>query len=187
MNNSEKGNGSRDAYLRIGFVVMSVVVAGLFLLIAFTGRPTHSSPEPGSLPSILEGTHPTYTYSCCRGSAMNAIYHPGSVITVRWIRSASTPTQSPVTSITFSMSLSGPYRTVSLLKHDSIGAHPRLGRTNARAKRIIVFDAVAGSPVSILRIPADAGPGYYNLTTAMGSKNLTESGSGIIRVEKSSK
>jgi hypothetical protein len=118
---------------------------------------------------------------------MNAVYHPGSVITVRWIRSASTPTQSPVTSITFSMSLSGPYRTVSLLKHDSIGAHPRLGRTNARAKRIIVFDAVAGSPVSILRIPADAGPGYYNLTTAMGSKNLTESGSGIIRVEKSSK
>lgn len=183
MSDVEKGNHRRDAYLRLGFVVMSFVVAGLFLFIALTVRPTHTSNKPGSLSSVLEGAHPKYSYTCCSAKVMNTIYHPGSVITVHWIRSVVTPSQAPAATIKLSLSLSGPYRTVNLLKTDSIGAHPRLGRTNSSARRIAVLDTVIDSPISILRIPADAGSGYYNLTTTTGTKNLTVSGSGIIRVE----
>jgi hypothetical protein len=183
MSDADKNNGNRDVNLRLGFVIMSVVVAGLFLFLAFTARPTHPSTKPGSLSSVLEGAHPRYSYTCCGAKVMNTIYHPGSVITVHWIRSTVTPTQAPASSIGLSLSLSGPYRTVNLLKTDSVGAHPRLGRTNARAKRIVVLDTAADNLVSILRIPADAGTGYYNLTTTTGTKDLTVSGSGIIRVE----
>jgi hypothetical protein len=183
MSDVERGNNSRDAYLKIGFVVMSFVVAALFLFIALTVRPTHGPTKPGSLSSILAGTRPTYSYTCCNASVMNTIYHPGSVISAHWTRSIVPSSQAPASSIELSLSLSGPYRTVNLLKTDSARAHPLLGQTNERAVRIVVLDTAADSPVSILRIPQDAGTGYYNLTTTTASKNLTVGGSGIIRVE----
>lgn len=177
----------RGANMRLGFVIMSFVVAGLFLFLALTSRPTHTATKPGSLSSVLYGTHPTYSFTCCDASVMNARYHPGSVITAHWTRSVVSPTHTHAESITLSLTLSGPYRTVALLKEDLARAHPRLGRTNASAQRIVVRDTAADSPVSTLRIPADAGPGYYSLTVTTGSKNLTESGSGIIRVESTTK
>jgi hypothetical protein len=183
MNSTVAGTGNRDTNLRLGFVIMSVVMAGLFLFIALTVRPTHSSPKPGSLSSILQGSGPAYSYTCCSASVMNTIYHPGSVITVHWIRSTTTSNQAPPATIKLSLRLSGPYRTVNLLKTDSLGAHPRLGRTNSSARDIDVLNTAADHPISILRIPADAGTGYYNLTMTTGSNSLTVSGSGVIRVE----
>jgi hypothetical protein len=162
---------------------MSFVVAGLFLFIALTVRPSHGPSKPGSLSSILAGTHTEYSYTCCNASVMNTIYHPGSVITIHWIRTVGTSSSAPVTSVALSLSLTGPFRTVNLLKTESVGAHARLGRTNAHAHRIVLLDTAADNPISILRIPSDAGTGYYNLTTSTATKSLSESGSGIIRVE----
>lgn len=186
MSDGDRHINERNAYLKVGFVVMSFVVAALFLFIALTVRTTHGPTKPGSLGSILAVTHAQYSYTCCGASVMDTIYHPGSVITVHWVRSVATPTQAPASTIELSVSLSGPYRTVNLLKSDSVGAHPRLGLTNAHARRISVLDTDVASPISVLRIPADAGSGYYNLTMTTGTKGLTESGAGVIRIEPTS-
>jgi hypothetical protein len=182
MSESNSGKDSQVSNSRRFFVVVTLVLAGL-LLFALVVRPTHASTNPNSSNVKSSPSQPAYSYTCCSGSVMNAIYHPGSVITIHWIRKFVAPTQVPATSINLSLSLSGPYRTVASLKTDSIGAHPRRGRTKASAKRIVVLDTAFDSPVSILRVPNDARSGYYNLTTTIGTKSLTVSGSGVIRIE----
>jgi len=161
--------------------VIALVLAGLFLIVLIV-RPAHPLASPDSSGSTLNGPPFAYSYTCCTESLVNTVYHPGDTIVVRWIRSAGIPTRVRATSITLSTGLSGPYRTVTLLKTDSVGAHPQLGGTNVSAVPIRVMDRTIASPVSILRIPADAGAGYYNLTTTVGTKNLTIGGAGIIRV-----
>lgn len=161
--------------------MIALVLAGLFLLVLIV-RSSHSRADQVSSSSTLNGPPFAYSYTCCTESLINTVYHPGDIIAVHWIRSASTATRIRATSITLSTRLSGPYRTVTLLKTDSVGANPQLGRTNASAVPIRVMDTIVASPVSILRIPADAGAGYYNLTTTVGMKNLTVGGAGIIRV-----
>jgi hypothetical protein len=178
MSDSNPGTFNR----RRSLVAVILVLAGVLIFVLLV-RPTHTSTDPNSSSTNPSTAQAAFSYTCCRGSVMNAIYHPGGVITVHWIRTVAGTGQHPATPITLSLSLSGPYRTVSALKRDSIGRHPRRGRTNARAKRIIVLDTALDSPISLLKIPKDAGSGYYNLTTTIGTKNLTVGGSGIVRVE----
>ena len=166
---------------RRGLVVIALVLAGLFVIVLIV-RPAHPLANPGSSSSALNGLPFSYSYTCCTGSLLNTVYHPGDIIAVHWIRSTGTPTRVRAASITLSTGLSGPYRTVTLLKTDSVGAHPQLGGTNVSAVPIRVMDTTIASPVSILRIPADAEAGYYNLTTSVGTKNLTVGGAGILRV-----
>jgi hypothetical protein len=164
-------------------IVMVLSVIAVLLLLVLVFRPTTSSPGRNSSAVTSNGPYHAYQYTCCTASIMNAIYHPGEVVTVHWIRSAPISTGSSATPITLSITLSGPYRTVKLLKTDSVGPHPRLGRTRATAVPVRVMDSAADSPVSTLRIPENARSGYYNLTTTTGTKNLTVSGSGVIRID----
>jgi hypothetical protein len=161
--------------------VIALVLAGLFLIVLIV-RPVHPLTSPDSSGSTLNGPPFAYSYTCCTESLVNTVYHPGDTIAVRWIRSAGTPTRVRAASITLSTGLSGPYRTVILLKTDSVGAHPQLGHTRVSAVPIRVMDTAVASPVSILRIPANAGAGFYNLTSTAGTKNLKVGGAGIIRV-----
>lgn len=166
--------------------MIPVVLAGL-LLSTLIVQMTHQLTGQNSSTSTLSGPPFAYSYTCCTASLVNTVYHPGETIVVHWIRVAGTPTREHAVPITLSMGLSGPYRTVLLLKTDSIGAHPHLGHTTVSAASIRVMDTPAASPISILQIPSNAGDGYYNLTSSTKTNDITMGGAGIIRIASPTK
>ncbi len=74
-------------------------------------------------------------------------------------------------------SLDGPFANVAKLKGPAVG-----GPHTAAATPIRATARAGGAPVSTLRVPKDATPGFYNLTTSVVSGGGTSSGSAVIRV-----
>ena len=155
-------------------VVVIVVVAVLLFRPMYVRETANSSPTSGTLV--------TYNYSCCTSLAINTLYRPGEVIAARWIRTKNPGTTGRAVPVALSMRISGPFPSVSSLKSAMIGPHPKVGATNVRSKTTTLLDTVRGNPQSVLRVPRHAASGFYNLTFTVGTSNLTQSGSSIIRV-----
>jgi hypothetical protein len=124
-----------------------------------------------------------YSYTCCGASVVDTIYHPGQTIVIHWSRTQYSLDGNRPATVTLSMGLSGPFRSVSTLKLDSVGAHPHRGPITANSASLRVKDTAADNPVSRILIPKDASSGYYNMTMKTGTKNLWVSGASVIRIE----
>jgi hypothetical protein len=164
---------SRTKPLYLAVVIMLAIIG--FVHISQATSATSSNSKPTGPPYA-------FSYTCCAASVVNTVYHPGQTIVIHWSSSRYSLDGSRAATITLSMGLSGPFRTVASLKHDSIGAHPQLGRTTANAAPIHLRNNVPESPVSRIQIPKDAAPGYYNMTMKTGNKVLWESGASVIRI-----
>ena len=164
---------------------MKPIYLAVVIVLAVVGfiRISHASTNATSPGDTFAGPPFAYSYTCCEASVVNTIYHPGQTIVVHWSRTQYSLDGNRAATITLSMGLTGPFRTVNSLKHESIGAHPHLGRTTASSALIHLKDNVVDSPVSRIQIPKDAGSGYYNMTTKTGTKDLWVSGATVIRIE----
>ncbi len=137
--------------------------------------------------SGASGNYPSYWYTCCSANLSATAWHPGQTIRVTW--SAVRATQSPAGSqagITLTMVLTGPYGNVSALK-SAIAAKPSPARPGGRAPMAVapaigITTRAGGAPVSVLVIPRDAPPGFYNLQFGAESGRARSGGSTIIRV-----
>lgn len=118
-------------------------------------------------------------FTCCTERDVNRIYHPGDVIAVHWIMKA-THAAAPArpVPITLTAALDGGFANAVEAKSGYAAATGQL-----RANPVRVTDETTVAPVSRLRIPDDATPGLYNLTTTVESGGATASGATIIRVE----
>jgi hypothetical protein len=156
------------------------VLIGIFALTTLVLSPTTSGAQtPNSY-------HATFTYECCSASALhvNTIYHPGDVLKLRWIPETNTPTLSkqPTFTIVLSANISGPFASVVSLKKAFARAHPKRGRVNSKAITVRLSNRKSANPVSLIRIPANAGEGYYELTTSVAGGSVSSGGGSIIRI-----
>lgn len=127
-------------------------------------------------------TEATFTYSCCTASVVDATYHPGEVIRLPWIATASVPSPRPRQLVTLAARISGPYRTVASLKSAFARHTPLLGRFNVEADQLRVSDGAAVQRFSLIKVPRDAAAGFYELTTSTTTRTLVTSGGSVIRV-----
>ena len=140
-----------------------------------------------SSPSGASGNYLSYWYTCCSANLGATVWHPGQTIRVTW--SAVRETQSPAGSragVTLTMVLTGPCGSVGALK-SAIAAKPSPTRPGGRAPMAVapairITTRAGGAPVSVLVIPRDAPPGFYNLQFGAESGSARSGGSTIIRV-----
>ncbi|WP_433825821.1 hypothetical protein ACQP2E_27395 [Actinoplanes sp. CA-015351] len=143
-----------------------------------------ASCDPGTAGEAGDGaSSAVVTYSCCADTDVDSPYHPGQVMSVRWtVESTNVPAAGGAAPVELSASLTGPYATVSELKsapEDSTNAAEYVTLT---APPVRPSGTPGEKPVSTILISSDAGPGYYNLTTAMKQGEKIVDGASIIRV-----
>ena len=120
----------------------------------------------------------TFSYTCCAAVDVNRVLHPGEVLTVHWIVQPGAPTSATQPhEIKLSAGLTGPYANISSLKQHGGTKTPSIS-----APLVVTSDLAGGTPTSRLLIPANAAPGFYDLSTAAGSGGFTVGGGSIIRV-----
>jgi hypothetical protein len=103
-------------------------------------------------------------------------------MTLKWTPSAYPPSNFPRNAVTLSAGISGPFQSVASLKKAFRRSHPRLGIINSKALTVRLSDQKFAHPTSLIRIPTDAGKGFYELTTTVKEGSVTTSGGSIIRI-----
>lgn len=125
---------------------------------------------------------PQITFTCCSASITAKPWHPGQHLLIHWTEQGYTRAASgKKVAITLTAVLTGPYRTVMMLK----AANARRldsSRIIASALPIAITRVTPTPPVSVIAIPAGAAPGFYNLEFTVGSPNVSDSGDAIITV-----
>jgi hypothetical protein len=126
----------------------------------------------------------TYGYACCSGSSINTVYYAGDLAKFEWIRLTDRPGKQVATTLTLSVQLSGPFKSVADLKNAFGTSHPTNGRTTMAAAPIRLSNKVVGNPVSSIRIRASAGAGFYELTTKEVNGPVTVTGGSVVRIKR---
>jgi hypothetical protein len=119
------------------------------------------------------------TYTCCAEDAGTTTWHPGQQVRITWIPQGRPARDAATTTLT--AVLAGPYRTVTALKAANTQGIDR-SHVVAAAPAIRASGSEATSPVSVVTIPADAAPGYYNLRFQAAVGNMASYGGTIISV-----
>jgi hypothetical protein len=132
-------------------------------------------------PSSPDVFYAAHGYSCCTEITGTTTWHRGQQLTLHW-----TPTPPARTAngtphrIVLSLSLTGPYPTVDALKQaTSQGTHPAGVRTIS-APQLTANDRTVELPVSMLDLPADLAPGYYNLDAESSAAGLAIAGDAVV-------
>jgi len=116
-----------------------------------------------------------FQYTCCAGSDVQRVWHPGQDFTLHWIVEpagmTSGPRQHP---ITLTAVLTGPYPSVAALK--AAGAHAQ----TLAATPIHVTDQLPGNPVSTIPLPRSLPAGWYNLDVSVDSAGGNRVGGGSV-------
>ena len=162
-------SGSSLRHLRIATLI-TILLSNLALIGIV-------APSPASAAKL----NTIYGYSCCTGfGTIN--YHPGESIKLSWKSTALRSSDAAPKTLTLSASASGPFPTVAAASKAFSGNHSNSGRMNFSASTTHVSDEKAASPVSLLHVPANAGKGFYLLTTIVVKGPNTSRGGLIFHV-----
>jgi hypothetical protein len=152
------------------------ILSGFFVLGSVILSPVPSGAQ------TAKSSPTTFSYSCCTAKFVNTVYVPGTVMTLKWTPSAYPPSNYPRSTVTLSAGISGPFHSVASLKKAFGRSHPQLGEINSKALTVRLSDQKSAHPTSLIRIPTDAGKGFYELTTTVKEGSVTTSGGSIIRI-----
>lgn len=125
----------------------------------------------------------THSYSCCTENTGNLTWHAGQRLALHW-----QPTPPGLTTdasphqIVLSVSLTGPFASVDVLKQATSQRSKPAGVRTVSAAPVSVDDRIVVSPVSQLDLPADLPPGYYNLATQAAEAGGSAGGGAIVIV-----
>ena len=150
----------------------SVLTAAACMLASAIATGCASSPRAVSAPAM--------SFSCCAASVVAHPWRPGQQIRLAWTTQGR-PAAGSTGETALTATLTGPYRTVVELKAANANGTDR-ARQIAAAPVIRVSGDPASAPVSVITIPADAAPGYYNLRFADTGGNMASYGATIISV-----
>jgi hypothetical protein len=134
------------------FILLALAIGVVLLVGRFRSTPT--GPTSATVAPSAKGSPATFAYSCCQSALVDTVYHP----------------------------LSGPFTSVELLKTSIAGPHPRNAPATASAAPIRLSSEVAANPVSVLRLPRSAAPGYYNLAFTEATSNHGGGGASVDRL-----
>lgn len=150
---------------------VAVLVGAVVTVLAISGCSSSSSESTGP-------TRATHSFDCCAGKS--GPYRPGELVILRWIPREDTSDAAPAAPIPITLTavLEGRYSSAAAAKTAASS-----GPVHVEAPPVSVTDATSKTPVSRLRIPADAAPGLYGLTTGIQwNHNQSESSTGMVRV-----
>jgi len=122
------------------------------------------------------------SYTCCSASVVATSWHPGQQLPVAWTRVGKVPPGQSIQPVTLSAVMTGPFSSAAALK--AAITRGSGGSITASAPTITISQNPPRTPVSVITIPADAPPGFYNLefTLAFGLGGGSDSGASIITV-----
>ena len=121
----------------------------------------------------------SHGYACCAELAGNATWHPAQQLALHWTPEPQRMTTDDVPhQIVLKLSLTGPFDTVDALKR-AISQRAAGART-INAEPLTVNDRTYDTPVSMLRLPADLAPGYYNLDAESSSAGGSSGGGAVV-------
>jgi len=158
---------------RIWIATVSGILAANLVLLGTVVSPAGSA----------SATKEIYAYSCCSGGFGSRAYHPGEVIKVDWIRTANHSSHAPSKTVVLTAGASGPFPSITILKKAMTKSPPSLGRTSFASAPILLSDQKAASPVSILRVPATAKAGFYELTITVVKGHASSRSIGIFTIK----
>jgi hypothetical protein len=161
---------SAGALRRISIATMSAILFANLALLGTVAAPASAATE-------------VYGYSCCAGGFGTTAYHPGQVIKVDWIRTAGHSSHATSKTVVLSLNASGPFPSIANLKKAMTKTPPSYGPTSFAAAPIHLSDQKAAHPISILRIPATAKAGFYELTIMVVKGHSTSSSVGIFTIK----
>jgi hypothetical protein len=162
------GAAAAEPYSRIE---VSRPLRSIFAAVAATALLGGCSSSGPAQPGVA---YARYEFTCCLASETGQTWRSGQAVELHWIvRSAGEMADSKRRSVVLTATVTGPYKDVATLKVQGPAA-----RTVA-ADRIATDDRTPAVPVSILPLPADLPPGFYNLTVKVdfGGGTSTESAS----------
>jgi hypothetical protein len=140
------------------------VALGVSLLSGATKPRTPQSPQPA-----------TVVYSCCQGSDVDTPVHPGEQLNLHWVTTLGPPPGARVEPVVLTAKLTGASPDAASVKTGSRG---RI----LVAQPIHTTNQAGGSPVSLIDIPSDALPGYYDLEWGVAEAGAGFSARTVIRV-----
>jgi hypothetical protein len=122
------------------------------------------------------------SYTCCSASVTAPSWHPGQQLPVTWTRVGNVPTGQSIQPVTLSAVMTGPFSSATALK--AAINQGRGGSVTARAANITISRNPPRTPVSVITIPANAPPGFYDLefTMTLGLGGGSASGESIVTV-----
>jgi hypothetical protein len=130
----------------------------------------------GCSSSIPPATFTRYQFTCCDGSDVQRIWHPGETLLLHWSPQSASSTDSATQMLTLTATLRGPYADVDSLKRGGMAP------TTLAAASVSATTAMPSSPTSVIVLPADLPPGFYDLTEKVASASGSASGSNVVRV-----
>jgi hypothetical protein len=120
-------------------------------------------------------------YTCCANDVVSTRWQPGQQLRVVWTRTGRLAPGRPPAALTLSAVLFGPFSKVTALKNAI-----RTGRDHAAvrfaAPQLRISRNPPRSPVSVIAIPADAPPGFYDLQIRVVFTGGSVSGDSIVTV-----
>lgn len=160
--------------------IAAVLMVGGAIALSIVAR----SGGTGSPATTGESNVATYTYSCCSAILVDTVYHPGGVVVLRWRRDVAPPGANGRGDYLLSARLSGPFPSVEELKTTIAGSPNAHVALNLASPVTRVSNTSGASPVTRLRVPTTAAPGYYNLSITIGSspRSVVMSAASIVRV-----
>jgi hypothetical protein len=127
-----------------------------------------------SVPAV---TYAQYTVTCCQSADVNQLYHPGEALVVHWMVVPATRTASDVaTTLTLSVTLQGAYSSVTTLKSGGPAAY------TLHAAAVTTTDRSPTAPTSVIQLPADLPPGYYDLVIRVAQPDYSAGGASVVQV-----
>jgi hypothetical protein len=122
-------------------------------------------------------TYARYQVTCCESGDINQLVQPGEVFVLHWMVVPASPTSSSVpTTLPLTVTLQGPYSSVTGLKSGAPATY------TLRAPTVTTNDRSTTAPTSSVQLPAGLPSGYYNLEFGIAAPESIASGASVIQV-----
>jgi hypothetical protein len=140
-----------------------------------------------SSPANALGTSTAATYqylgfTCCQQLGADPVFHPGEYMNLQWQSEWVGTGSTSRYRVTLNTQVIGPFSSLKKLKQSWIVVRPNEKQIDVKARTLRVLNNYARAPFSIVKIPAHAPAGYYELQFSTLENGVTSSGATFVQV-----
>ncbi len=159
----------------IGSLLVVSILLGAFIT---TAHSAYGAGAKAADSSIYWG------FSCCSSAEVDTVYHPGEFFNLNWMSTEVGTGPKTRFWVALKAEIIGPFSSVKSLKKSMTMLHPKTMPVEAKSKVLRVLNAYESNPLSIIKIPSNAGTGYYDLVFTSLENGVTSEGASVIRIHR---